>query len=130
MLLDQFYSPLAEQCWGSFQRVHSGQGENSMFKLFVFTAVSSNDYFQADIFTISSISCLSRDWDRVGKLLFYTITPPLMVLVLGIPVIVANILYVSHYKTKTAEFKNLKAKFYNAVSSCFGSRLFVFHGWD
>jgi hypothetical protein len=70
---------------------------------------------QADIFTISTISCLSRDWNRIGKLLFYTVTPPLLIVVLGLPVRLASIVYVSHHKIKSAEFKHLKAKFYNAV---------------
>ena len=83
----------------------------SFFLLLLLTLVC----LQADIFTIQTISCLSRDWDRIGKLLFYTVTPPLLVVVLGLPIRLASIIYVSHHKIKSPEFKLLKAKFCNAV---------------
>ena len=71
--------------------------------------------WQGDMFTVHSIACLSRDWSTVSRLLFYTITPALLVLVLAAPILVASLLYAARRKADSDEFKRLTASFFTAV---------------
>jgi hypothetical protein len=75
---------------------------------------------KADIFVIPSIACLSRDWDRLGRLLVYTVVPPVLILLLAAPVLVARVAYAGHPKLNSQRFRDLEAGFYNAllVSVC------------
>jgi hypothetical protein len=70
---------------------------------------------KADIFVIPSIACLSRDWDRLGRLLVYTVVPPVLILLLAAPVLVARVAYAGHPKLNSQRFRDLEAGFYNAL---------------
>ena len=78
---------------------------------------------KADIFVVPSIACLSREWDRLAKLLFYTITPPVLILLLALPVLVARAVYAGQPKLRSSQFRSLEAGFY----SCFLVFLFTLY---
>ena len=78
---------------------------------------------KADIFTIPSIACLSREWDKLGRLLVYTVTPPILVFLLALPVLLARVVYHGRPKIKSHQFRALEAGFYN----CFLVFLFVLY---
>jgi hypothetical protein len=70
---------------------------------------------QGDMFTVHSVACLSREWSATSRLLFYTLTPVLLVLVLAVPILFASALYAARRKADSDEFKRLTARFFNAV---------------
>ena len=72
---------------------------------------------KGDIFTIPSFACLSRDWSRGDRLLFYTVTPPAITLLWALPLAVGRVALFSAEQLKSVAFKALKAKFFNAVSA-------------
>jgi hypothetical protein len=67
------------------------------------------------MFTVHSVACLSREWSATSRLLFYTLTPVLLVLVLAVPILFASALYAARRKADSDEFKRLTARFFNAV---------------
>ena len=66
---------------------------------------------KGDVFTIPTFACLSRDWSRSDRLLFYTVTPPAITVLLGLPFAAARLIR----REATAEYTALKAKFINAT---------------
>ena len=80
---------------------------NDLSTFFAYSAV-----VKADIFTIPSIACLSQEWDRVARLLFYTVTPPVLILLLASPTVLARV--VCRGSLSTEPFRRLEASFYNA----------------
>ena len=68
----------------------------------------------ADIFPVPSIACLTSEWDKVAKLLFYTVTPPVLILLLALPVLLARAMYCGLARLRSQQFRSLEAGFYNA----------------
>ena len=62
---------------------------------------------KGDIFTIPTFACLSRDWSRSDRLLFYTVLPPAVAMVLSLPALVV--------RSTHPRYQTLTAKLYNAV---------------
>ena len=66
-----------------------------------------------DVFTVPSFACLSRDWSRLDRLLFYTAVPLAIAAAFGLPYAVACV-----WLRDRRGFAVLKARFFNAVSGC------------
>ena len=68
---------------------------------------------KGDVFTIPTFACLSRDWSRSDRLLFYTVIPPAVALALSLPAQAAH--FALRDRAHTPQYKDLTAKLYNAV---------------
>jgi uncharacterized membrane protein YfbV (UPF0208 family) len=115
------------QVTSSFWSTFIAPWPESLSLVFQYSAVAN-----INIFAIKPISCLAMGWTSRDKLLFYTLAPALVMLLLAIPVFFARVFFAGHRKLESKEFIRLESNFYNWVSDfvhCSSPLVFTLHFW-